>query len=345
MSNEHPTGHPPPTPEPLAATPGAGAAPGCAAHEEALREAAAFWFTRHRDGELDTDEAERFAAWLAASPEHEREYALLDYLWKAADLMPEPRLRALAEAHAPRAGRRRNATRALAIAASLVVAAGAAWLWVPLPFGAEQYATVAGERRQVILADGTLVELNSRTRLEVRYRDQQRQVSLESGEAMFSVTHDPARPFVVDAGKGRVTVTGTRFDVRRDPAEVRVAVESGSVRVEGQRNAATRPLLAGDAVRIASDGSVGAIAPIDISAITAWRQGKLVFNDAPLADVVAEVSRYRAAPVRVAPAVAGLRLSSVFRADDTDALLGVLPRMLPVQVRALPDGSREIIPL
>ena len=121
-----------PTPEPLAAPPGAGAAPGCAAHEEALREAAAFWFTRHRDGELDTDEAERFAAWLAASPEHEREYALLDYLWKAADLMPEPRC-ALAEAHAPRAGRRRNATRALAIAASLVVAAGAAWLWVPLP--------------------------------------------------------------------------------------------------------------------------------------------------------------------------------------------------------------------
>ncbi|MGA4634745.1 FecR family protein [Pseudomonas solani] len=332
-------------PEPLAAPQGAGTAPGCAEHEEALREEAAFWFTRQRDGELDADEAARFATWLAASPEHEREYALLEYLWQATDRVPAPRLRALAEAPTPRAARRRSATRALALAASLVLAAGAAWLWLPLPFGAEQYATAAGERRQVTLADGTQVELNSRTRLEVRYRDQQRLVTLESGEAMFSVTHDSARPFVVEAGQGRVTVTGTRFDVRRDPAEVRVAVESGSVRVEGQRNAATRPLLAGDAVRISGDGSVGAIAAIDIAALTAWRQGKLVFNDASLADVVAEVSRYRASPVRVAPAVAGLRLSSVFRADDTDALLGVLPRMLPVQVRALPDGSREIIPL
>ena len=165
---------------------------------------------------------------------------------------------------------------------------------------------------------------------------------------MFEVAHDGAQPFIVDAGAGSVTVTGTRFDVRRRTAGMEVAVESGSVDVRGHSDA---PRKAGAAVRLTAglgatvdgSGAVAPAAPVDLSAALARRDGKLVFNDRPLSEVAAEVSRYRRQPVRVADAVAArLRVSSVFSADDPDALLAALPHFLPVAVRQLADGSAEI---
>ncbi len=84
------------------------------------------------------------------------------------------------------------------------------------------------------LPDGSIIDLNSRSRVRVHYQRDRREVELEQGEAMFSVEHDSSRPFVVQAGVGKVTVTGTRFDVRRDPAQTRVVVEAGTVKVQGR---------------------------------------------------------------------------------------------------------------
>ncbi len=204
-----------------------------------------------------------------------------------------------------------------------------------------QFATVPGERRQFELPDGSHLELNSRTRLSVQFVEGQRRVTLQEGEAMFSVAHDPSRPFVVSAGAGTVTVTGTRFDVRRDSDQVAVAVESGTVRVQGRAEPVV--LTAGLGSRIGADGQVSPAAPVNTADVTAWRSGKLVFSDAPLSDVVREVSRYRAQPLHVVGKAANLRLSSVFKADDTDALLRALPTILPVSVRTVADGSTEII--
>ncbi|WP_237717208.1 FecR family protein [Cupriavidus basilensis] len=206
------------------------------------------------------------------------------------------------------------------------------------------FSTAPGERQRVTLPDGSVVELNTRTRLSVRFEPGLRAVTLADGEAMFEVAHANERPFVVDAGSGTVTVTGTRFDVRRDGAEVAVAVESGSVGVQGRSAAPSAAhLSAGLGTRIAGDGRVAPAAAVDLGAAMAWREGKLLFKDQPLSLVAAEVSRYRRSPVRISDAGTGaLRLSSVFRADDTDALLAALPRFLPVGVRTLADGSTEI---
>ncbi|WP_416422460.1 sigma-70 family RNA polymerase sigma factor [Pseudomonas sp. App30] len=230
------------------------------------------------------------------------------------------------------------------VAASIVAAA--VWLgWFTQlrhdPAYQGQFATVLGERRQFDLPDGSHLELNSRTRLSVSFVDGQRQVTLQEGEAMFSVAHDPSRPFVVSAGAGTVTVTGTRFDVRRDPDQMQVAVESGTVRVQG--HAAPVVLTAGLGSRIGEDGQVSPAVPVNTADLTAWRSGKLVFSAAPLSEVVREVSRYRQQPLHVSGKAAHLRLSSVFKADDTDALLRALPSILPVSVRTLADGSAEII--
>ncbi|MFC5696798.1 FecR family protein [Pseudomonas sp. GCM10022186] len=311
-----------------------------------VRDEAAYWFSRNRDPGQDAEERRRFDAWLAADAAHRAEYELLERLWSATDLIPAQRLRELCHAEArplPLPSRRRFLQGAMAAAASLLLAGGATYLLDPFAEGGETHATRLGERRQVTLADGSTLDLNSRTRVTVLFAADRRLVRLEAGEAMFSVTPDRARPFVVEAGPGRVTVTGTRFNVRHDARDMRVAVESGQVLVAGGQGAASRPLLAGDGVQVAADGTVGPVQRVDIATITAWRQGKLIFNDVPLADVADEVSRYRDKPLRVAPEVAKLRFSSVFRADDTNALLTALPRILPVRVRTLPDGSSEII--
>ncbi|WP_447594864.1 FecR family protein [Aquipseudomonas campi] len=308
--------------------------------DDAVREQAARWFSRRQDAAPSAQEQQHFDAWLDAAPQHREEYARLQQLWQVTGLLTEQRLRALSREPSPRRWR----PALLATAASAVLAIGLVYLLDPLAWRGETYATRAGEHRQVTLADGSQLELGGRTRLTVRLHDQRRDVTLQEGEALFSVSRDPQRPFVVQAGAGTITVTGTRFDVRHQAGVVRVAVESGSVLVHGSQNAATRPLTAGDGVRVNSAGVVSAIQPIDIAAATAWRQGRLVFNDTPLVDVVAEVSRYREKPLLVAPAVAGLRFSSVFRANDTDALLSALPRVLPVRIETLADGSMKIIP-
>ena len=185
-----------------------------------------------------------------------------------------------------------------------------------------------------------------RSRLQVRFEKDRRLIELTEGEAMFSVEHDTSRPFVVEAGSGKVTVTGTRFDVRRDVTQTRVAVEQGTVRVQG-RGAADADfisLTAGLGTRIDAQGKVTPAYAVNPAELTAWRSGKLVFNNASLSEVAEEVSRYRDKPLTVGnPAVASLRLTSVFKSDNTDALLKALPSILPVAVRTLADGSQEII--
>jgi transmembrane sensor len=163
---------------------------------------------------------------------------------------------------------------------------------------------------------------------------------------MFSVEHDTRRPFVVESGSGKVTVTGTRFDVRRGASETRVVVEQGTVKVQG-REAADHDfihLTAGLGTHVDAQGKVAAAYAVNPAEMTAWRSGKLVFNNARLADVAEQVSRYREKPLKVASAAVGdLRLTSVFKSDNTDALLKALPSILPVAVRTLGDGSQEII--
>ncbi|SDZ67459.1 FecR family protein [Pseudomonas sp. NFIX28] len=323
----------------------------CACGQATVRDEAAQWFVRLQEPATSAEERQRFDAWLAEHDAHQDEFQALQKLWSATDLLPRARLQALCatpEAIPNSAGKRRPLLR-YAVAASVLAAAVGLGLFSgvnrPALYDAE-FTTALGERRHVALPDGSQVDLNSRSRLRVRYEQGQRSVELSEGEAMFSVEHDSHRPFVVTAGPGKVTVTGTRFDVRRDASQTRVAVEQGSVKVQG-RDAADNEfvgLTAGLGTRIDAQGQVAAAYAVDAQALTAWRSGKLVFNNASLSEVVAEVSRYRGQPLRVgSEAVGRLRLTSVFKSDDTDALLKALPSILPVAVQTLADGSQEII--
>lgn len=317
----------------------------CPCGNEAVREQAAQWFARACDGVLAEARQAELAAWLAQHPQHQHEYDLLARLWRAADVLPRERLEALCQADPVAQLPRRRFVRQALAAGFAVAAVGLGWFgWQQHQLNyQDQLQTALGERRQFELPDGSLLELNGRTALKVDFSAGQRRIELTAGEVMFSVAHDTSRPFVVSAGNGTVTVTGTRFDVRLDPTRTRVAVEQGSVKVQG-RDASQALLTAGLGSQIDAQGKVAAPYAVDAAALTAWRKGKLVFNDAPLSEVVEEVSRYRAQPLRVAPGkVAALRLSSTFSSDDTGALLRALPNILPVAIKTHADGSSEII--
>jgi transmembrane sensor len=293
---------------------------------------------------VDVVEYRRFEAWLGEHPQHREEFEVLQGLWTAADLVPAARLQALCEN--PPVRKSRQSWVRYAVAASVVAVALGLGLFSglnhPAPYTAE-YSTALGERRHVALPDGSVIDLNSRSRIQVKFEKDRRGIELIEGEAMFSVEHDTSRPFVIDAGNGLVTVTGTRFDVRRDLSETRVAVEQGTVKVQGQ-GAKFVSLSAGLGTRIDAQGTVAAAYAVNPAELTAWRSGKLVFNNASLSEVAAEVSRYREKPLTVgSDKVGNLRLTSVFKSDNTDALLKALPSILPVAVRTLDDGSQEII--
>ena len=310
-----------------------------------VRDAAATWFARVQGQTLSVAEQAEFEAWRSRHPSHEAEYQWLANLWSATDLLPRARLQALCEVPAPRHSRR--SFLAYGLAASIVAVAAGAGIWMQLQASAGYHATFAtelGERRTLTLPDGSAIELNGRSLVRISYEGRQRIVELERGEGMFNVAHDADRPFVVQAGAGRVTVTGTRFDVLREGDQARVAVESGHVRVQGASPDAVVNLTAGLGTVVDDRGLVAAAQPVNTRALTAWRKGQLVFEDASLEDVAAQVSRYRDKPLWVStPAVARMRLTSVFKTNDTDALLKALPQILPVAIMTRADGSLEII--
>ncbi|MFL1557703.1 FecR family protein [Pseudomonas sp. O64] len=309
------------------------------------RDEAAQWFVRLQDAELNIEERRRFDAWRAERPEHQYEFDVLQGVWNATDLLPKARLQALCDAPVERPMRRTIVR--YAVAASVVAIALGLGLFSgldhPKAYNAE-FSTRLGEHRQVALPDGSVMDLNSRSVVAVHYEKGRRGVELKQGEAMFSVEHDASRPFVVAAGAGQVTVTGTRFDVRRDDDQTRVVVEAGTVKVQGRASDRIVTLTAGRGTQVDAVGQVAAAYAVNTDELTAWRSGKLVFNNASLGEVAREVSRYREQPLRVSTAaVSSLRLTSVFKSSDTDALLKALPHILPVALRTLPDGSQEII--
>lgn len=319
----------------------------CACGQTTVRDEAARWFVRLREPAVAIEEHLQFERWLNEHPQHREEFQLLQSLWSAADLLPAARLQALCEAP-PARNKRRPLVRYAVAASVLAVALGLGLFSGSNPSAtySAEYSTALGERRHVALPDGSVIDLNSRSRLQVRFEKGRRGIELSEGEAMFNVAHDSDRPFVVEAGSGKVTVTGTRFDVRRGTHDTRVVVEQGTVKVQGREapDNAFVSLTAGLGTRVDARGNVAPAYAVDAAQLTAWRSGKLVFNDARLSEVVEEVSRYREKPLTVSNAKVGeLRLTSVFKSDNTDALLKALPNILPVAVRTHADGSQEII--
>jgi len=320
---------------------------------DAVDQQAAAWLLRGHPGQGATQNA-ALGDWLEADPAHLAAYERNEAAWHEVGRLPADAVAALrsslvvdhppgARAKRPRSPARRDwLVRSAGLAFSLVIVAGIAWGvddWWHSPVFTASYATKRGEMRTVSLPDGSRIQLDTDTRLDVVLYRQKRQVSLEGGRALFEVSHDANRPFDVAAGATKVTVVGTRFTVRRWPLDggsAEVAVEQGRVRVAGTR---TTLLDAGEVVASTSGGDLGALRRLDVAAMTGWQKGRLAFESRRLDQALAEFERYGDTHVRIDdPAVAALQINGSFDARKPGNFARIAARVLPIRIVQTPDG-------
>ncbi|PWU26722.1 peptide ABC transporter substrate-binding protein [Pseudomonas sp. RW407] len=222
-----------------------------------------------------------------------------------------------------------------------LVALGGSALWLSRDLGPWQrwsadYASGVGERKRFVLADGSKLLLNTDTAVDVFFAPQQRLLVLQRGEILVSTAKDPARPLRVRNRDGLFEALGTCFVLRQDAHDSLLSVQHGAVAIAPRRLGQARTVAeAGQRYRVDADGATPLAATgMDSSA---WAEGLIVSRDMRLADFLAEVARYRHGHLGCDPLVADLRLSGVFRLDDTDKLLDLLPRTLPVRVMRRSD--------
>lgn len=284
-------------------------APSSPSQDDALAEEVAVWFLRMQEGGCGEDEHREFEAWLAESEAHRAEYRQYEVLWQNLDQLGS----------VPKQARRSRTGTAFAILAGMAVVLGVAQWYAGL---GETISTAVGERRHVLLADGSAVDLNTDSRIRVRMTEGLRKVTLVQGEVLLHVARD-ARPFEVHAGEGVLRDIGTTFNVVRDDARTSVAVLDGEVQIDLE-SAAVVNLRGGQKVDYA-ERDLSAVSRVDPAEVTAWLNGRLIFHETPLYEVVRQINRYHSRPVELADSQLGsLKVSGEFNSADRDGLLQAL---------------------
>jgi transmembrane sensor len=298
--------------------------------EDDRHDAAIDWWVRQRAAPLTVKEKSEFAAWLAEE-DHRTAYSEIERMCGELERLEEP-------AASARSSRVVQKGRAL-LATAALAAAGLAFFLAPvdlfLAWRADYYAPV-GETRFVTLEDGSHVHLDARSAIAVRYDGTGRNIALLQGEAWFEVAPDPERPFVVEAARGSVTARGTAFDVALDGAGARVAVTEHSVRISS--GGADTLVSEGEEAVYDRDAPASTPTPISLSRATAWRRGKLVFEDRPLGEALAALSRYRRGYVYCLDrSICAQRVTGVFSSDDPAQALREIEAYLGLKALRLTD--------
>jgi transmembrane sensor len=224
--------------------------------------------------------------------------------------------------------------RTMWLAAAVLATAGIA---VPLLLhlsGWQRFETPVGEQRTIQLAEGSVVNLNAQSRVEVKFSDSQREVRLPQGEATFKVAHDTSRPFRVRTPRAIVEAVGTQFNVYVHPDETTtVSVLEGKVRVTDlsfglPHRVNEVAVKAGEEAQVASSGSIDLHTNSNVSEAVAWQQRKLIFKRTSLEEIAVEFNRYnKSVQIRLEGIEAGaFRFSGAFDADDPQSLATLLVR-------------------
>jgi transmembrane sensor len=309
---------------------------------------AARWLLREHAGELTARETQERDAWLQDNPRHLAVYEQARAVWRmSGQVSAEAEVRAMrAAALLARPERRRWFRPALAAGCALLALAAGGWWGLnsghrAAPQPRTHYATAVGERLAANLPDGSTVSLNTDSGIEVEFTPGERLIRLRRGQALFEVTADGARPFVVLAGDRRITALGTAFDVRVDNGAVRVLLVEGRVAVSSFAGAPqlALELTAGEQLLAAPDAA-DTVKSADVDRLTSWRSGRLVFQDDSLAEAVAELNRYTRTPMVIDdPRVAALRVSAVFRISHADRFANSMTELFPLVALKQSDGA------
>jgi transmembrane sensor len=307
--------------------------------------AAAAWRAHFAETGQSTSDA--FGAWLVADPENRTAWQAIKNSWDAfgqgaSELELMAAKRAARDAlSSSRLQHRRAALRPwkIAVAASFVIGAvfGGVLFWQQIP---ADYKTAFNEHRTLVLADGSQIMLDSSTELRVHDGAHVRDLELVRGQARFNIAHDTARPLYVRAGQEKIIDIGTDFNIDRPGQAVVVTLIEGRVAVaDEQTNATPVELHAGEQLS-ALPPHRPIVAHVDVTRVTAWQSGELMFDNEHLSAVVQRINRYSTKPVVIADAKVGsLRVSGVFRAGDTQGFLRMVTSYLPLRAATGENGE------
>jgi len=315
---------------------------------EAVRQAAALWVVKLDDASCSAADRAAFEAWRAESHEHEAAFEREAAAWARLDrlrafrpglerpdrdlLAPERRLTLPQLSRSPWA-RGMAAAAVLALAVAGVTTFG----------GGTAYATAIGERRVVVLSDNSRIELNTNSKVVVRYRHGVREVKLVRGEAVFEAAKD-ARPFLIKAANAVMQAdASTEMAVRLRSDGAAVTVKRGAVDLDpepAERKDELR-LKAGVTAIYSSAGSRSrAVSDSEIDRALAWRQGAIALNGQSLEQAVAEFNRYNRQQISISdPSISGLRLAGYFQTTEPKSFVTAVTSAFPVRASEGTDGA------
>jgi transmembrane sensor len=331
---------------------------------ESIADAASVWLSR-RDRGLTAAEQDAYLEWLYRSPLHGRAIVQLERVWASLNKLEQWR-----PAHSaipnPDLLAPRKHSRLYWLSTALTAAAAigmAVYVWLPArpgPDVAHRAAIIHPGPERLVLADGSVVELNQGAKVEAHFTPGERRVQLLRGEAHFTVAHNADRPFFVDTGRVSVRAVGTAFSVALASTEVGVLVTEGKVQVIEQGATDAQPstlssqppsplfLTAGQrtVVNLATEASVAPavqdITPAEIDRALSWQGMRLEFVDMPLGDVVAEFNRYNRRKLVVGDeATAAILVGGNFRADNVDTFVRLLDSGFGIT--AFPHGDEIVL--
>jgi len=315
---------------------------------------AAVWIARLHGPDRSHRMERECRAWQARSAAHRLAFERGTDLWMEAAGVNRASVARAATASAPMSAERVGRFKAWPAAALTTIL-----LVCVLEFGpwwvGDAYGTGVGEQRVVMLQDGTRMSLNTSTRVRVVLATSRRTVNVEGGEALFEVTKDAGRPFIVRAAGSEVTATGTAFVVRYTPSrdaldvtliEGRVVVCGAAGGISVAEFTPAVELSPGERLRVAGRprGEVGAVLKpqIDrprVDQVLAWKRGEAIFDSTSLTEAVAEMNRYTSMPIMLAGAEAlnGLRISGVFQTGDNASFARAVAALHGLDVRERSD--------
>ena len=245
----------------------------------------------------------------------------------------------------PGDGNRRRRLKLWGPALLMAVVVGLIWspnLLRPPPPAWTVYTNVKGQIRRIVLADKSLVRLNGASQVRVVYEDGDRRAAMGQAEAAFTMTPSQDRPFLIGSGDRVIEMTGGEINVLRETsqsgARTTLTIRSGHAKVYPEDRAA-EGLEAGPGQEVSwTDGQdPAAVRPVNAVNAFAWESHRLVYDKAPLSEVVADLNRYVARPIRIAePALGELAYSGTLNLEGEDVMLRKIGAVLPVEAKAKP---------
>ncbi|TCW78759.1 iron dicitrate transport regulator FecR [Burkholderia sp. SRS-46] len=302
---------------------------------------AAHWYAALYADRMTDERREAWARWLAERPEHRRAWAHIEAIslrFEPLRVASDCEREAAATAVQVSAGRIVGRRRVLGCLAAIGGTGAAGW-WAwhftmlpdPLTAWRSDYRTGIGERRDILLADGTRVWLNTNSAFDVDFDGVHRRLTLTTGEILIDTGKDRlGRPFLVGTPNGRMQALGTRFTVRQTDRSTLLSVFDGQVAIRNHSGRAE--MVAAGRQRRFTTGAISGTLPAD-PAREAWSRGAILAEDVTLGALISELSRYQHGHIGVDPQVAGIRVFGRFPENDLDQTFAMLEPDLPIPVR------------